>query len=185
MTVTAVFEKLRQVLDELRIPYFVSGSFASSAHGVPRATHDIDVVIAPSSEQLRRRLAQFRSSEYATDPEDAFDALESASAFQIIDYATMWKIDFMIGRKDPFDQARFRRRSIVEVAGVPLYTASAEDILLTKLWWAKLGESEKQLRDAAGIISVQRSHLDYRYIESWVATLDPHDQWQTAKDFAG
>lgn len=185
MTVRAVFEKLRRVLEELRIPYFVSGSFASSAHGVPRATHDIDVVIAPSTEQLRQLLASFPPAEYATDEEDAFDALEKQSSFQVIDYATMWKVDFMIGRSDKFDQSRFDRRSLIEIAGVPLYTASAEDILLTKLWWAKLGESERQLRDAAGIIEVQRASLDFTYIEEWVAILTLQDQWQAAKRLAG
>lgn len=185
MSVKAVFEKLQVALGEVGVPYFVSGSFASSAHGVPRATHDIDIVIAPSIEQLKQLLAHFPPSDYATDEEDALDALGRETSFQVIDFATMWKVDFMIKQRTEFDQARFRRRSIVEIAGVPLYTASAEDILVTKLWWAKLGESEQQLRDAAGIIEIQRDRLDLEYVNDWVTTLELQEQWLAAKRLAG
>lgn len=185
MSVQSVFEKIRAVLDEVNIPYFVSGSFASSAHGIPRATHDIDVVIAPSPVQLKQLLERFPPSEYATSEEDALDALARETSFQIIDYATMWRVDFLIGRSDEFDRSRFARRSVVEIAGVPLYTTTAEDILITKLWWAKLGESERQLRDAAGIIEVQGDRLDFQYIGKWVGTLELEGQWLAARRLAG
>ncbi|HKO59346.1 MAG TPA: hypothetical protein VJ276_25995 [Thermoanaerobaculia bacterium] len=67
MTVKLVFEKLRAALDAADIPYFVTGSFASSAHGVPRSTNDIDVVIAPTANQLKQLLEQLRDAEFATD----------------------------------------------------------------------------------------------------------------------
>lgn len=185
MSVKAVFEKVRDALDDVGIPYFVSGSFASSAHGVPRSTNDIDVVIAPSRAQLRALLERFPAADFAKDQDDALDALARQSSFQVIDYATMWKIDFLLKQSNEFDQARFERRGIVEIAGVPLYAASAEDILLTKLWWAKLGESERQIRDAAGILTVQRESLDMTYIDDWVARLELEHQWVSARQLAG
>ena len=185
MSVKSVFEKIRDALDVAGIPYFVTGSFASSAHGVPRSTNDIDFVIAPTSEQLRNFLAQFPASAYATDPEDAFDALRRRTSFNIIDYGSMWKVDFMLKQQTPFDASRFARRRAVEIAGVQLQAASAEDILLTKLWWAKLGESQRQLKDAAGIIQVQDQHLDLEYVERWVAVLELDAQWSAAQALAG
>lgn len=96
----------------------------------------------------------------------------------------MWKVDFIIRQPTPFDASRFARRSVVESAGVRLYTASAEDILITKLWWAKLSESERQLEDAVGIIQVQRDTLDTDYIDRWVAVLELDEQWAIARQRA-
>jgi hypothetical protein len=184
VTVTSVFEKLRSALNSAGIPYFVSGSFASSAHGVPRSTNDIDIVIAPSRPQLEQLLAQFPETDFATDREDAFDALARKSLFNIVDYASMWKVDFIIGQSTLFDASRFARRAVVEIAGVQLYAASPEDILLTKLWWAKLGESQRQMNDAAGIIQVQGERLDGEYVDRWVAVLELEVQWAAARQRA-
>lgn len=185
MSVTVVFEKVRAALDGAGIPYFVTGSFASSAHGIPRSTNDIDIVIAPSPQQLDSLLKQFPETDFATDRDDALQALSRRSLFNVVDYATMWKIDFIIRQPTPFDASRFARRGIVDIAGVMLYTASAEDILIAKLWWAKLGESELQIRDAAGIIQVQSENLDLGYVNRWVATLELEDQWVAARKRAG
>lgn len=185
MSVTIVFEKVRAALEAAGIPYFVTGSFASSAHGIPRSTNDIDIVIAPSPRQLENLLQQFPGTDFATDREDAFDALSRRSLFNVVDYATMWKIDFIIRQPTSFDSSRFSRRGIVDIAGVMLYTASAEDILIAKLWWAKLGESELQIKDAAGIIQVQGENLDLGYVNRWVDTLDLGEQWLAARKRAG
>ena len=56
---------LTERLDELGIPHMVVGSFASSAHGVPRTTQDIDVVIDPTGEQLRRFVEATKYVTYA------------------------------------------------------------------------------------------------------------------------
>jgi hypothetical protein len=127
---------------------------------VPRSTNDIDIVIAPTREQLRALLNHFPSSDYATDADDAFDAFSRKTSFSVVDYATLWK------------------RDIVDIAGVRLQTASAEDILITKLWWAKLGPSERQINDAAGIVRVQDENLDLPYVERWIAALELEEQWR-------
>jgi hypothetical protein len=185
LSVQTVFEKIRAALEEADIPYFVTGSFASSAHGIPRATNDIDIVIAPTRKQLEQLLSRFPESEYALSPEDAFDALKHRASFNVIDYATFWKVDFILRQYTPFDASRFARKQVVEIAGVRLDTATAEDILITKLWWAKLGESERQINDAAGIVQVQGDMLDREYVERWVAVLELEDQWRAAIARAG
>lgn len=185
MTVKVVFEKLRDALEAVGIPYFVTGSFASSAHGIPRSTNDIDIVISPSRQQLAQLLAHLSKSKFETELEDPFDAFVRKSLFNVVDAATLWKVDFIFKQPTPFDASRFVRRSVVDIAGVHLHTASPEDILITKLWWAKLGESQRQIDDAAGIIQVQRESLDREYIGRWVAALDLEDQWVVAQERAG
>jgi hypothetical protein len=185
VSLESLFEKLRTALEAADIPYFVSGSFASAAHGVPRSTNDIDIVIAPTEEQVEALLRQFPSESYATDLEDARDAFARKSLFNVVDYSTSWKVDFIVSDLSAFDLTRFARKSVVNIAGVRLYAASPEDILVTKLWWAKLGESERQIRDAAGILTVQGRALDWAYIEKWVGLLQLEHQWSAARDLTG
>lgn len=185
MAVNVVFEKLRAALETTGIPYFVTGSFASSAHGIPRSTNDIDIVISPSRQQLEQLLDRLSQSEFETELEDPYDAFVRKSLFNIVDAATLWKVDFIFKQPTPFDASRFSRRSVVDIAGVHLHTASPEDILVTKLWWAQLGESERQINDAVGIIQVQRENLDLEYVNRWVVALELQEQWAIARNRAG
>jgi hypothetical protein len=186
LSVTTTFEKLRAALEAAKIPYFVSGSFASSAHGLPRSTNDIDIVIAPPApDALTKLLQQFPASEFGLSEEDARDAFKHRGQFNVVDYASHWKVDFILRQDTAFDTSRFARRTIVEIAGVHVYAASAEDILVTKLWWAKLSESERQIADAAGIIRMQGDMLQKEYVERWVSALDLADQWLAARKKAG
>lgn len=184
MSIGAVLQRLQSALEAAGIPYMVTGSFASSAHGVPRATNDIDIVIAPTEEQLAALLKQLPEAEYYSNPEEAMDALRRRSQFNIIDYDGMWKIDFIIRRDRPFSHLEFTRRAIIEIAGVRVYSASPEDLLIVKLEWAKSGDSQKQIEDAAGIIRVQEADLDIPYVERWVAALTLEPQWRSARERA-
>lgn len=81
MDVDDFFERLIAALDRSAMPYMVTGSYASSAHGTPRATNDIDIVIAPTADQLRALLRELPDDRYYADEVDAFEALETRSQF--------------------------------------------------------------------------------------------------------
>jgi hypothetical protein len=97
----------------------------------------------------------------------------------------IWKIGFIVRKDRPFSIREFSRRKKIDILGVPLFAATPEDVLLAKLEWARLGESERQITDAAGIIEIQGAKLDIDYVERWVAALDIEDQWHAARDKAG
>lgn len=69
----------------------VAGSFASTYHGVPRTTNDIDIVIAPTEETLRRFLHGLPEQDYYVDHDAALDALRRRTQFNVIDMETGWK----------------------------------------------------------------------------------------------
>jgi hypothetical protein len=169
--------RLVAALDEAGVPYMLTGSYASSLHSIPRATRDIDVVIFPNREQLTRLIELLPRAEYYTDLEDALDALRRRGQFNVIDYATGWKVDFIIPPFDEFHAAEFERRQSIDVAAIQLTVVSPEDIVLAKLLWAK---SERQLEDAATVISSQGARLDTAYVERWVRKLDVDRQWREA-----
>jgi hypothetical protein len=185
VSVHEVFENLRLALEGAAVPYMVTGSFASSVHGVPRATNDIDIVIEPTREQLLALIERFAEPDYEAHKDDALEALRHRSMFSVIDRRGVWKIDFIVRKDRPFSIREFGRRTQVDILGISLYAATPEDVLLAKLEWAKLGESERQIRDAAGIIEIQGENLDLEYVGRWAVALDVEDQWHAARKKAG
>jgi len=63
------------------------------------------------------------------------------------------------------------RREPALIEGIPVYVAAAEDTILTKLEWARLGESERQLRDVAGIVRTSGETVDRAYLRTWAGVL--------------
>ena len=185
MTAADLFRRIVAALEAAGIPYMLTGSFASAYHGRPRATQDIDFVIAPSPDQVRVLIRGLPPSQYYADEQAALDALQRESQFNVIDLATGWKIDFICRKSRPFSRIEFDRRTLTHVEGLPLFIASAEDVILAKLEWAKLGGSVRQLEDVAGLLQVRGAELDLPYLDRWVAALGLSAHWVTARDLAG
>lgn len=184
MNTEDVFRRVTTAFEQIQIPYMLTGSFASAYHGEPRATQDIDLVIDATVEQVRKLADILPSSAYYFDIDDAVDSVKRQSMFNIIDLATGWKVDLILLKRSPFELEKFRRRLQVDYNGISLFIATAEDIVVSKLEWSRAGESERQLRDVAGILKI-RSDLDRTYIEHWVKTLDLAAQWAAARTLAG
>ena len=161
-------------LDECSIPYMVTGSFASNMHGVPRATYDADVVIDVDQQSLEKFLAGL-GEEFYLSPEGAREALTRERMFNIIHLETGFKVDLIIKKKRAFSQEEFARREKADYLGKPRWFATAEDIILAKLEWSKLGESERQFADALNVARVQGENLDANYLKQWSAELGIQD----------
>jgi hypothetical protein len=172
-------------LDAAGIPYMLTGSFASTLFGAPRTTQDIDIVIDPTSGSLEKLLHGFPEDTYYVSREAAREAYGAEGMFNLVDFATGWKVDLIIRKRRPFSQEEFGRRRMVEVLGTRLFVVTAEDVIVAKLEWAKLGESERQLRDVAGVFRGQSGELDMDYIQRWVDFMKLGVQWEAARALAG
>ncbi len=155
----------------------VAGSFASTFHGLPRTTQDIDLVIDPDVGSLDLLLKQLPEDLYYVDCDTAREALRDRTQFNIIDMATGWKMDCIIRKNRAFSISELERKESVELLGVQINISSPEDTIISKLEWAKLGGSERQLRDVQGIVDVRGAQLDLNYIERWVDELELGHQW--------
>jgi hypothetical protein len=184
-SVESTIRRLLAALDSSGVPYMLTGSFASSFHGAPRTTQDIDVVIAPTLGALFNLLKEFPQDRYYVSRDAALQAFGSESLFNVIDMTSGWKIDFIVRKSRPFSLTEFERRLKADLLGTSLYVASAEDVIIAKLEWAKMSESERQLDDVAGIIRTQLGSLDLSYVDGWVASLALQTQWDTARNKAG
>jgi hypothetical protein len=172
---------IKRALEDAGIPYMVVGSFAGMVHGEPRTTYDLDIVIDPSAPALDALLEGFDPERVYVDPEVARDALRQRTMFNLVDMSSGWKIDFVIRKDRPFSVAELARRVPAQVIEVDVAVATAEDTIISKLEWAKLSTSERQLTDVAGILGVRGTDLDVAYIERWVQELDLGPQWQRAR----
>lgn len=173
-------EFLRRVtaaLDLNGVPYMLTGSVASSMYGIPRATNDIDIVVAPTREQLLSLVQMLQRVGLTVDEDSALTALRRCGQFNIIDFPRGLKVDLIVRKEREFSTTEFERRETHEVEGTRLTIATPEDVLIAKLEWSRLGDSERQLEDAAGIVKMQGETLDFSYVERWVTVLDLRDQW--------
>src|SRR5688572_7695588 len=84
------------------VPNMVVGSFASSFHGIPRSSQDVDLVVDPDVVSLRRFLSALPADDYYADTDAAFDALQHRAQFNVIDMATAWKADLIVRKDRPF-----------------------------------------------------------------------------------
>ncbi|HXU06577.1 MAG TPA: hypothetical protein VN903_36730 [Polyangia bacterium] len=172
--------RLTAKLSAAGIAHMVVGSFASSFHGVPRSSQDLDLVIDPDGASLQRFLASLPPEEYYADADAAVEALRRRGQFNVIDMATAWKADLIVRKARPFSVEEMRRPIEGDLLGARVRIASAEDTLIAKMEWAQIGGgSELQLRDAAGILSLHGiERIDVAYVERWVRELGLEESWR-------
>ncbi len=177
-----LLDRLVRLLDAANVPFMIAGSFASTAHGLPRTTQDLDVVVdPPSPEALDALVRSMPPDEYYVDADAARDALRRRSMFNVIDHASGWKVDLIIRKNRAFSRDEFARRMRLVLLDVPIFIASPEDTIVAKLEWSQQsGGSERQRRDVAGILATVGPQLDRTHVERWVRELDLKDEWTAA-----
>lgn len=172
-----------QLFDASGVAFMIAGSVASTTYGLARSTQDIDVVIDPPNlGALETLVKSMPSDAYYADLEAARDAWHRRSMFNVVDFASGWKLDLILRKNRPFSREEFARRVQTTLLDVPVFIASAEDTVVAKLEWSKLaGGSERQRRDVAGIIAATGADLDRGYIERWVGDLALSEEWAAAR----
>ncbi|NET02141.1 MAG: hypothetical protein F6K61_16525 [Sphaerospermopsis sp. SIO1G1] len=166
--------ELHQIFASINIPYYIKLGVASSIHGEPRSTRDLDLVIEINQTQIDLLVKTLESSGYYC-PAGAVEDLQSGygNMLNITHTETIANADIYITDNSPFSISQMQRRVLVDVEGIPTFwIASAEDTILQKLRWGKGSKSEKQWRDVLGIVKLQGENLDYDYLAAWVETLD-------------
>jgi hypothetical protein len=149
------------------IAYMLTGSMASNAWGIPRTTHDLDFVIQLPPLQIPALVDSFAHPDYHLDEVAVRAACQPPYQFNLIHVPSALKADFWLLRSEPFEREMFSRRLRDSWFGEVIWLATAEDIILHKLYWHRITPSERQLSDVAGVVHVQRGNLDEAYLRRW------------------
>jgi hypothetical protein len=167
------------VLEELGVEYHVGGSYASSIHGIPRQTQDIDLVVDLPFSAARAFVARL-SDDFYVDEVNVRKAIREKRSFNLVHLASGFKVDLFVRGEDPFDLEEFARHSPELIQSKPerrVFIKSAEDTLLRKLQWYRQGGqvSDRQWEDILGIAGTQGDRLDVTYLEQWAETIGVSD----------
>lgn len=147
----------------------VTGSTAVSFYALPRMTRDIDVVLEVGEEEADKVYRLFEKDFYVA-PEAVREAIARRGMFNVIHSASVIKIDFIVRKDEAYRKEEFQRRRAITVEGVEIAVVAPEDLVLSKLVWAKDSRSELHLNDVRNVLkSVRR--LDYAYMERWAKHL--------------
>jgi hypothetical protein len=168
------------LLDDSGVPYMLTGSIASAYYAVPRATQDLDVVIAADERGIERIVQDLLERNWYVDPEAAQEAQRARGQFNAIDPAAGWKVDFILRKDRTYSRVEFQRRQRSTLLDVEVWIASLEDVLIAKLERSRLGDSALQRRDVVQLLERTWDRLDRPYVEKWIHELDLRNEWSRA-----
>ena len=131
-------------------------------------TRDIDVVVAIGPNDVEQMASLFEP-EYYLSKESMRESIAHESAFNLIHHQSVIKVDFIVRKQDEYRRVEFERRQKVSILDFTTYLVSKEDLIISKLWWAKDSHSEIQLGDVKNLLATD---YDKEYVERWALDLE-------------
>ncbi len=166
MDLENTLKKVVKILQNLKIPYLVTGGVAVVVWGRPRYTADIDIIIELKKQKVKKFVASLIKEGYI-DEDVVMESLKYQSEFNFIDHETGMKVDFWILQDSDFDRSRLKRAMIRKIFGQKISFSSPEDLILKKLLWFKESKSTRQLEDIHSVMAIIKDKLDFNYLKKW------------------
>jgi hypothetical protein len=173
-----------ETLEDLGLSYHLGGSLASSVHGTPRQTRDVDLAVDLPLSAVAAFVGRLQG-EFYLDDERIRSAVQRKASFNLIHLGTGLKIDIFVRKGEPFDKSEFQRHAPYRLVQDPprdVMVTSAEDIILRKMLWYREGNevSDRQWSDILGVLKAQGERLDQDYLRYWARELEIDDLLQRA-----
>lgn len=138
-------------LDEAGVAYMLTGSVAGYFYGLNRATGDTDIILNIIPAQVPAFLAAFRDG-YFVDPVMVEESVRDRDMFNVMPRGG-GKFDFIVLKPVAAELEKFARRDVFDWHGYPLWVATAPDLVLSKLEWARTSHSSMQFSDIRTIMA--------------------------------
>jgi hypothetical protein len=164
-----VLEIVTGRLDSRGIPYMLTGSIAGNYYAVPRMTRDIDIVIEVSEADADRVCGLFEDDFYV-DRDAVRAAIARRTAFNVIHTALVVKVDFIVRKNSEYRREEFQRRRRITIDDTAIFIVAPEDLIISKLDWARDSRSDVQLGDVRSLLAADPD-LDREYLARWVTRL--------------
>ena len=152
----------------------LTSSMAMNYYAQPRMTRDIDLVIALSAADVDTVVRTF-AGDYYVSPDAVADSIARQSLFNLIHEESVIKVDCIVRKDSPYRHAEFERRRRIPIGDFSTWIVSKEDLIISKLEWARDSESQQQLRDVRNLAA---SGYDLAYLERWTNELRLYKIWQ-------
>ena len=165
-----VLKLVAQRLDEAGVPYMVTGSMAVAFYAIPRMTRDVDLVIELSADDTDRLCALLVSSDFYVNPDTVRDAVARHATFNVIHERLIVKVDFVVRKDTDYRRREFSRRRRLPFEGRTLFVVAPEDLIISKLDWARDTHSAVQLGDVRDLLR-SVPDLDRAYLDEWITRL--------------
>jgi hypothetical protein len=162
-----IVRDISRKFEKADIPYMLTGSMAMNYYAQPRMTRDIDVVIAIGPEDVGRVAALFRPDYYVSE-ENIRESVAHESIFNLIHQESVIKVDCIIRKRTEYRLVEFERRQKISVRDFNTFIVSKEDLIISKLSWAKDSHSEIQLGDVRNLLA---TGYDTAYLQHWTREL--------------
>ena len=172
-----IVRDVSQRLDGAGIGYMLTGSMAMNYYAQPRMTRDIDVVVALRPVDAERVVKLF-SPEYYISREAVDSSIAQQSLFNLIHNESVIKVDCIVRKQNEYRLNEFNRRQRIKIQDFETWIVSKDDLILSKLFWAKDSHSELQLRDVTNLVA---TGCDRAYIERWTDGLGLANLWKEIK----
>jgi predicted nucleotidyltransferase len=147
-----VLRDVSKRLEGQGIEFMLTGSVAMNYYAQPRMTRDIDLVVALNETQIEAFVYLFES-DYYLDRKNVANAVSRRGMFNLIHTDTVIKVDFVVLKSESYRQEEFARRMTITLGDFQTWIVSREDLILSKLLWAKDSRSEMQLRDVRNLLT--------------------------------
>jgi hypothetical protein len=162
-----IVRDISQRFEQAGVPYMLTGSMAMNYYAQPRMTRDIDVVIAIGPEDAERIAALFRPDYYVSE-ENIRQSLRDESIFNLIHQESVIKVDCIIRKRSEYRRLEFERRQRISILDFTTFIVSKEDLIISKLFWARDSRSELQLGDVKNLLA---TGCDAAYLQHWTREL--------------
>jgi len=162
MEIENLLIKVVKILDNLRIPYVITGGMAVSVWGRLRSTADIDIVVEllpKNIDLLAKKLLAVDKDVYVSK-EAMREALKRKGEFNFIHPQSSLKVDFWVV-KNAFNKLEIERGIEKEFEGYKVKIVSPEDLILSKLLWYQQIESTRQLEDIESVLKISKVDTEY------------------------
>jgi hypothetical protein len=155
-------------LEQQGIPFMLTGSYALAYYAIPRMTRDLDLVVALKASEVEKLIAAF-AADFYLDADTVREAVRTSRMFNMMHLASGIKVDMIVKKTTAYRDLEFSRRKSVTLDRVSTWLVSREDLILSKLAWARDSGSELQLRDVRALLT---DTVDQDYLQRWAQELE-------------
>jgi predicted nucleotidyltransferase len=161
---TKLLKTIALALDGKRIPYMIIGGQAVLLHGEPRMTRDIDVTVGISTEEIDQMLDVVESIQL-NPLVDPYDFTSRTMVLPCQDPESHIRVDFIFSFS-PYERQAMERVRLVDIEGVSVKFASAEDLVIHKVFAGR----PRDMEDVKSVL-IKNPEMDTRYIRQWLNEL--------------